>query len=173
MQNSVIKGVVALSFGAYFFYALRTPLEFHIIDSVDLVFHEAGHTLLFFAPEVLMVLGGSLMQVLVPLTLAIIFLVKRDAFAASILLMWVGYSIVNVSIYAGDAFTRTLPLLGGEAVMHDWAYLSAELGLGIRVLTLAKILHTIGIMVALLGFGNALLLSLLHFRSKSTGLMVR
>jgi hypothetical protein len=157
MSKPLFKGLFALIFGGYLFSALGAPDEFHLIDSVNLIFHEAGHTILFFAPEVVTVLGGSVMQVLVPLSCALVFLLKREWFSASIVFMWMGYSIVNVSIYAGDAFARALPLLGGDGVVHDWAYLSAELGLGIHVLTLAKALRWIGIMTMILGFGASLL----------------
>jgi hypothetical protein len=44
-------------------------------------------------------------------------------------LLWVGQSTLNVSVYAADAVKMELPLLGGDAVTHDWNYLLEEAGL--------------------------------------------
>jgi len=151
-------GAITL-FSWYFFSAIRSPGVFHLIDSVDLIFHEAGHTLLFWAPEVITVLGGSLMQILVPLTCVIYFSFQRSFFSSALLLFWLGYSIVNVSIYAGDAFARQLPLLGGDGAIHDWMYLSAELGLGKNILLLAKALSSLGVITMLGGLAWSIFLT--------------
>ncbi len=53
---------------------------------VNLPFHEAGHVLFRILGRFMMTLGGSLMQLLVPLVCLITFLVKtKDPFAASVL----------------------------------------------------------------------------------------
>jgi hypothetical protein len=169
-SSETTRATTILRFGAitlfslYFFSALRSPSTFHLIDSVDLIFHEAGHTLLFWAPQVITVLGGSLMQILVPLIFVLYFVLRKSFFSSALLLFWLGYSIVNVSIYAGDAFARQLPLLGGDGVIHDWMYLSAELGLGKNVLVLAKFLSSLGLITMLGGLGWSLFLTLKPLR---------
>ena len=70
--------------------------------------------------------GGSLLQVLLPSVFVAYFLVRRDRFAASVILAWVGASLSNVALYIGDAQAQELPLLGGENVIHDWWYLLTE-----------------------------------------------
>ncbi len=150
-SQALLRGIALFCCVIYFFSAVRTPTEPHIIDVVNLIFHEAGHTLFSIGPELLMVLGGSLMQVLIPLLLVLYFAFRGEFFSSSILLFWLGHSIINVSVYAGDAFLRQLPLLGGDGVIHDWAYLSAHLGLGRSVLTLSKFLHALGALTILIG----------------------
>lgn len=148
-----VMRIAALLIAAlYFFPAVKDPDGTRMIDVVNLVFHEAGHTIFFFAPETLTILAGSLMQVTVPLAIAGYFALRREFFSVGLTLHWVGQSIANVSVYAGDAFTRALPLLGGDAVIHDWAYLSAHLGLGRSVLVLADALYALGVMTLLFGF---------------------
>ncbi|HEY6085383.1 MAG TPA: hypothetical protein VIU63_08285, partial [Nitrospira sp.] len=73
---------------------IRTPLETNytgesFLHLVNLPFHEAGH--LFFMPfgRFMMLLGGSLGQLLMPLVCLITFLFKtRDPFGASVALWW-------------------------------------------------------------------------------------
>ena len=86
----------------------RTPLSDDAMDSFlhlpDLVFHEAGH--IIFSPfgRFITVLGGSLMQVLVP---------------------------VDLAPYIADARALQLILLGGhtgaEVEGHDWEYILTQL----------------------------------------------
>lgn len=92
---------------------------------INLPFHEFGH--IFFMPfgEFMMILGGSLFQVLLPLALMCVFVFKqRDTFAGSIMLWWCGQSFIDVSPYIADAEYRALPLVGGGGEeSHDWGNL--------------------------------------------------
>lgn len=103
--------------------------------NVDLVFHEAGHMLFIPFGDTMMIFGGSLLQVLVPLFLMFAFLIyNKDAFAASIGLWWVGQSLMDLAPYIGDARALVLPLLGGGTgadgpMRHDWANLLRPRGL--------------------------------------------
>ena len=101
---------------------------------VNLPFHEAGHVLLSPFGRFLNVLGGSLMQVAVPLVCTVAFLLKtRDPFAASVTTWWAGQSLMDLAPYVADARALRLPLLGGrtgaEVEGHDWEYLLTALGL--------------------------------------------
>ena len=52
---------------------------------IHLVFHEAGHALLAWAPPLVHALGGTLGQWLAPLILAVAFAVKnRDGFSSAV-----------------------------------------------------------------------------------------
>lgn len=96
------------------------------MHGINLVFHEAGHVLFSFFGRFWTILGGSLFQVLVPLLLMFAFLwSRRDAFAASICLWWVGQSLMDLAPYIADARVMRLPLLGGGTGFdmpgaHDW-----------------------------------------------------
>lgn len=104
------------------------------LHKVDLVIHEAGHVIFGPFGRFVSILGGSLLQVLMPLILLFGFLLyNRDAFAASICLWWTGQSIMDVAPYIADARALRMPLLGGgtgadNPGMHDWANLLRSLG---------------------------------------------
>ncbi|MEK7185258.1 MAG: hypothetical protein AAB726_01420 [Patescibacteria group bacterium] len=101
----------------------------HLIDGVNLMFHEAGHAIIFFLGEFVQIAAGSLFQILIPAIFAAYFFIHRQHFSGSLVLFWLGQSLVNVSIYAGDAIRLQLPLLGGDSVIHDWNYLLSNLGI--------------------------------------------
>ncbi len=113
----------------YFLYAASTPYEFHFIDGANLLIHEGGHAVTRLFGEFICVLSGSGFQVLVPLLFCGYFYMQREKVAAWICLLWAGESLHNVSIYAGDAQTMVLPLVGGDGTFHDWNYLLTVTGL--------------------------------------------
>jgi hypothetical protein len=104
------------------------------LHSVHLVIHEAGHVIFSFFGQFMHVLGGSLLQVLMPF---IWFVAARfwgrDAFAGALCLWLMGHSLVDVAPYINDARSLQLQLLGGgtgqEIEGHDWEYLLTELNL--------------------------------------------
>jgi len=100
-----------------------------LLDNVNLVFHEAGHVIFGLGGEFIGILGGSLMQILIPVVCGVALLRRGDHFGVALCGLWTGQSMVNVAIYVGDARQLALPLLGGEHVIHDWNYLLGRLGL--------------------------------------------
>ncbi len=122
---------VALT-GYYIYYATSDPTHtyanWNLIDGADLIIHEAGHVIFSFFGEFIHVLGGSLMQVLIPSIFVFYFFLRREYFSASVLLFWVAQNILYVATYMGDAIVQQLPLLGGDGVMHDWTYLLTQTG---------------------------------------------
>ena len=100
----------------------------------DLVFHEAGHALLFWTPRLLYVLGGTLGQLAMPMVLALAFAVKnRSLFDASACLWWFGQSAADCAPYIADARALRLPLItgdtGAEVEGHDWEFILSRLNL--------------------------------------------
>ena len=88
--------------------------------------HELGH--LVFAltgNEYLTVLGGSLLQLLVPLGAVWLMRDRDDALGVAVAVLWLAASLGNLSWYVGDARDLELPLvsMGGEGDDHDWSYL--------------------------------------------------
>lgn len=110
----------------YGIVCLRRPAEYRLLDALDLAIHETGH--LVFAPfgEFLQMLGGTLFQLIVPVTFAWYFWKRRDRFAAAVVLFWVAQNFWNIARYIADARAQELPLVGGGE--HDWAYLLGTLG---------------------------------------------
>ena len=101
-----------------------TP-QFHLpgilwfVHLITLYIHEAGHPLFGIFGRTIGFMGGSLMQVLVPIVW--FFVAKKEGSRLMpVALFFTGESLVDVSIYVKDAATRILPLLGGSKVHHDW-----------------------------------------------------
>jgi hypothetical protein len=100
------------------------------LHGVSLAIHEAGHYFIFvWAPEFIMILGGSLTQCVMPLLFLFQFWRTGQQYAVFATLFWVGYNILDTAVYIADARAMLLPLLGGEAVIHDWNYLLNALNL--------------------------------------------
>jgi len=115
---------------AWAIYFSSHGVDFEIIlgsflHNINLAFHEFGHV--FFAPfgDFMMILGGSLFQVLLPLVLMFVFVFyQQDNFGASVMLWWCGQSFVDVAPYIRDGLYRGLPLVGGGGEeSHDWGNL--------------------------------------------------
>ena len=92
-----------------------------ILDSLNLVFHEAGHPLFSPFGETLHILGGTLMQLLVPALVAGSCWYKRQAVGAALAGAWFFQNGFNIARYIADARAQVLPLVGGGE--HDWAAL--------------------------------------------------
>ncbi|MFK7603156.1 hypothetical protein ACI3L1_13195 [Deinococcus sp. SM5_A1] len=125
------------------------PLQSHPLDLVNLIFHEAGHVLLMWAGETVMLLGGSLFQLLVPAACISAFLLRGDRYAAGIVTLWLAQSFAGVSAYIRDAPTRNLDLITGDPDTHDWwqllggwdaLNLAAPLGRVVFFLALASVI---------------------------------
>jgi hypothetical protein len=100
-----------------------------MIDGLNLVIHEAGHFIFRPFGEFLMIAGGSLFQVIVPVTFAGYFYFNKQSLSCAFVLFWVGESLLNVSVYAADSVVMQLPLLGGSDSIHDWNYMLEQMGL--------------------------------------------
>lgn len=147
--------IMAISFGfAVVIYCLAradltnmgSSLVLFMVHNVNLVFHEAGHWIFgVFGSETLMILGGSLNQVLIPLVVAASFWARREAVGFAFGLFWMFESFVDVSVYMADARALQLPLIGGlgeEA--HDWRNLFMHWGLLSKDTAIAGYVRKIG-----------------------------
>ncbi len=133
MERDKLKTAVAIIASLYFFSIAYNPFNPSFLDFIDLPIHETGH--LVFSPfgEFLMIAGGSIFQVAFPMVFVGYFVYNEKPFSASIVLFWVGQSILNVFIYANDAVVMQLMLTSGmtgsEGGFHDWNYLLETFGL--------------------------------------------
>jgi hypothetical protein len=114
---------------------LRAPLHAlggSFLHLVNLVFHEAGHVVSAPFGSFMMSLGGSLLQVIVPLVCACALLFQHDdRFGASVCVWWAGESLIDLAPYIDDARSLRLMLLGGPAAEvegHDWEAILMALG---------------------------------------------
>lgn len=123
-----------------------------LLHGVSLGMHETGH--LVFAPlgEAATVLGGSLLQILLPLAFVGAFARRRQWYAAAVCVWWAAQNGWDVAVYVADARAEALPLVGGGE--HDWAFLlarwgrlDADLAIG-RALSYASSVLAIGALAA-------------------------
>lgn len=151
MKKHHFKLIVAAVASLYFFWCAYDPYQWHLIDGVNLVIHEAGH--LFFRPfgEFMMIAGGSLLQVIMPALFVGYFIYQHQFYSGALVLFWVGESILNVSVYAGDAVALQLPLLGGEGSLHDWNFMLTSLNLLGSTTQIAGAIRLLGTIVIALG----------------------
>ncbi len=133
------RGLLLAAMAFYSFRLLSHPIASNFagesfLHLVNLPFHEAGHVI--FAPfgRLIQVMGGTLGQLLIPIIVASSFFFRRDYFATSVGLWWLGESMVDVAPYADDARAGQLPLLGGVTGSevedyHDWEVILGQLGI--------------------------------------------
>jgi hypothetical protein len=127
------------------------PFEPSIIATFNLVIHEAGHWIFGVFGQFVGMLGGTLMQLAVPLVCAWSFWRHHQPVGLGFCILWLGQSLTEVAYYAGDAVAMQLPLLGGSAVTHDWNWLLRELGWLPYTPLISTILYTVA--WTILGFG--------------------
>ena len=142
----------------------RTPIAADAMDAFlhlpNLVFHEAGHVIFSPLGRFMTVLGGSLMQVLIPVAAAIAFVRQEQPFGTAICVWWAGQNLVDLAPYIADARALQLVLLGGrtgaEVEGHDWEFILTRLGLLHRDHAIGRAVHALGIaiMVAALAFAG-------------------
>jgi hypothetical protein len=105
-------------------------------------------------------LGGSLLQVLVPVICGVAFLTTSwNPFAAAVMGWWTGENLMDVAIYINDARALQLTLIGGqtgaEVEGHDWEHillLTNSLHLDHRLANIAQFLGG-ALMIACLVWG--------------------
>lgn len=130
--------LLALLLGSAFYalfmlQAARGSGPLLMIDLVFIPVHEGGHLLFrFFGSELLMVAGGTLMQLGVPLMLATFFVFQRQVPGTAFCIFFFFEQFLPISIYMADARAQELPLLtvgDSDDVIHDWNYLFGRFGL--------------------------------------------
>ena len=132
---------------------------------IDLVFHEAGHVVFRPFGWFIMILGGTLGQLLMPIIVMIAFLWKnQNTFGASVGLWWLGQSFKDCAPYIDDAQDQQLVLLGGRTGAdapgnHDWNNILNEFNMLERHREFASLADNIGtaLMLLALAWGAVLL----------------
>lgn len=144
-KYSIFKAAIALTAATYFFWAAAHPSSWRFIDNVNFVIHEAGHIVFLPFGEFLSLAGGTLLQLIVPTIFVLYFFFREETYSASLLLFWLGESLLNVSVYAVDAQTMYIELVVGE--IHDWNYLLGHLGLLDSAFVVGKTFHVIAVII--------------------------
>jgi len=148
MRPNYLKLIFAALLMLYILRIAYDPMQGSFLDNVDLPIHEFGHLLFRPFGEFMMVAGGSLFQVIMPLIFFGYFAWKRQFYSSAIVALWVGQSILNVYVYAADAVVMQLVLTSGftgsEGSFHDWNYLLTATGLLGSTKTVAGVIRLLG-----------------------------
>jgi hypothetical protein len=164
MRINYPKLIFAALLSLYFLSIAYRPLDGSLLDIVDLPIHETGHLLFRPFGEFMMVAGGSLFQVVMPALFVGYFIWHEKYYSAAIVLFWVGQSILNVFVYAGDAVVMQLVLTSGltgsEGSFHDWNYLLTATGTLGSTRAVAGLIRFLGTVTILAAAGAALYYSL-------------
>jgi hypothetical protein len=115
----------------FLIYAFRMHGGYLFIDSANLVVHEGGHLLFRWFGPTLCLWGGTILQWLVPLLLAMYFFHERQPAAFIFCAFFFFENWLYTATYMGDARAMVLPLVttgDPEYVEHDWNTIFTSLG---------------------------------------------
>ena len=116
----------------FLWYAARSKEYFLFLDNLNLVIHEAGHPLFGLFGYVIGILGGTLMELIVPLGIAIYFWWNRHTTGVAFCAFWFFENFLYIGTYMADARSQGLPLVtvgDAEEGSHDWFNIFSSLGL--------------------------------------------
>lgn len=160
MRPNYLKLIFAILCSAYFFWIAYDPMQGSFLDLVDLAIHETGHLIFRIFGEFMMIAGGSLFQVIMPMLFVGYFIRQKSNYSAAIVVFWVGQSILNVFVYASDAVVMQLVLTSGftgtEGSFHDWNYMLTETGLIGSTKKIAGILRFLGTVTIIIGSASSI-----------------
>jgi len=133
---------------------------------LTLVLHELGHLFFRFFGRTLMLLGGSVFQLLIPALVALYFVFRqRDWFGAVVGASWLAFATWELATYVGDANKGQLALVGmSDDPIHDWDALLTGWHVLNHADTFAAALRVLaaGTCLAALAFGGVLLFRMLR-----------
>jgi hypothetical protein len=113
-----------LFFVVFLWYAVgKEGSDFALLDSGNLVIHEGGHALFGHFGDFLGVAGGTILQLLVPLLLALAFHVRRQAAGYALFLLIVFENLLYVAKYMSDARAQALSYVAIGAPWKGWKIL--------------------------------------------------
>lgn len=120
-------GISWLCFYALFLlYAFTNRSGFLFLDYTNLIIHEGGHFFFSWFGHTIMILGGTLAELLVPLLCAIYFFWHRETQGFAFSSFWFFENFPYIGTYMADARTGVLPLVGSEE--SDWTILFGQWG---------------------------------------------
>ena len=105
---------------AWLFAALLLDDDGYLLglDGLNLIVHDGGHFVFVWFGDTLELYGGTLLQLFVPLAVAVAFARRTEVPGVALALVWFFQNFLNVARYMGDARAQVLPLVGGG--LHDW-----------------------------------------------------
>jgi hypothetical protein len=120
-------GAVLGCYLLFLLYAYRDTSGFLILDYVNLMIHEAGHLFFGWGGRTLMLLGGSIGELLVPVLCGAFFFYHRQTYGLAFSLFWFFENFLYIGTYMADARACALPLVNSD--IGDWTILFGQWGL--------------------------------------------
>jgi hypothetical protein len=107
----------------FLLYAARNTSGFLFIDNANLVVHEGGHALFGWFGNTLGIMGGTLLQWMVPALLAAYFFYHRQISGFVFCTFFFFENFLYTATYMADARAEALPLVSlgdSDYIEHDW-----------------------------------------------------
>ena len=122
---SRIAGIIwLLVYALFLLHAFRDTSGFLFPDFVNLMIHEAGHLFFSWGGHTLMLLGGTLGELLVPLLCALYFYFRGQTTGFVFSFFWFFENFLYIGTYMKDARAGALPLVNSE--IGDWTLLFGQ-----------------------------------------------
>lgn len=170
-KNGWVRLPLLAGFVFYVAKILIKPMDCgNVFASLNLAIHEGGHLIFGYCGQFLGILGGTLLECLMPFFLMIHFYKQREFFGIALCFGWLATVLSGVAVYCGDAQTMALPLVtlfGAEPeVAHDWNYLLEKMGILRYDFAVAALIRFLGFvsLAVCLGIGGWLILRMIASR---------
>ena len=138
-----VFGIAWLVFYLLFLlYAATNTSGFLVLDFVNLMIHEGGHFFFSWFGRTIMILGGTLGELIVPLLCLAYFWWKRETTAIAFCSFWFFENFLYIGTYMADARTSALPLVGSED--SDWTLLFTQWGILLRDQQIGHTMRVLG-----------------------------
>jgi hypothetical protein len=135
-------------YGLFFLHAVTDGDDFLAIDHVNLIVHEAGHLLFGWLGPTAGLWGGTLLELLVPLALALHFAHHRQTTGAVFAAFFFFENFLYISLYMADARVQVLPLVTvgspDDVQGHDWFLILSRWGLLEYDVAMARVVRAAG-----------------------------
>jgi hypothetical protein len=113
-----------VAYALFLIYAWSNSNGFLFPDFVNLMIHEAGHLFFSWGGHTIMLLGGTLGELIVPLACAAGFLYRREIYGFVFSIFWFFENFLYIGTYMADARTSALPLVNSDE--SDWTLLFGQ-----------------------------------------------
>ncbi|MGA2628680.1 MAG: hypothetical protein ABSG54_00575 [Terriglobia bacterium] len=128
-------------------YAALTHSESLFIDPVFVPIHEGGHLLFGWFGVWPGVLGGTALQLGVPLALAVFFIFQRQLPGTAICIFFCFENFLGIATYMADSLAQQgnyVTVGAGGDTIHDWFFIFSNLGLLDHFLLIARLTRILG-----------------------------
>jgi hypothetical protein len=120
-------GLVLALYLLFLLYAWRDDSGFLFLDYANLIIHETGHPLFSWGGHTLMILGGTLGELIAPLLCAAFFFFHRQTYGVVFSFFWLFENFLYIGTYMSDARTLLLPIVNSDE--SDWTILFGQWGI--------------------------------------------